>query len=194
VSVDRQGRDAEVGAVHRLADLRVASRFHQLGAPRRVGRVGTGRDRERRVVAPLRGIADLRIERRDILGRGLLRRIAHQSRVTDLLFQREEKVLDELVGALLRLGRKVLLHVDLAEGHSHRGVRRGHAALPARLVLGRPGERLAVEVEVFVHELFRKRGRRGCEEVPAQIGLPERERLGLQEAVRGLENIGLPDV
>ena len=54
--------------------------------------------------------------------------------------------------ALPGLGREGTLHVGLAQGLTQVVIGVTHTALPARLELLGPGQRLAKEIEIGVHE------------------------------------------
>ena len=86
--------------------------------------------------------------------------------------------MDHFERAGFGFGRKILLHVDLAERFAESPVGGLSAAFPARLNFLGAGQRLAAEVELFGDKFLWKRLRGGVEQVPAQINLPIIERRG----------------
>ena len=118
----------------------------------------------RRVVRPRVGIADLHVVGRELRERRLPRLGAIHSRAATSSFRTASSA-HHLLGLGLRRGREIALGVLPAERLSEQPFRRLEAALRARLHLARR-----------LDEGLREPGRRGLEQVPAEIGLPDRHR------------------
>ena len=129
-------------------------------------------DLDRRVVAPLRRVADLRPERGQLGVRLLLRLGPHPLEPVDALAVGGAQVLDERVHAGLGRRREVLLDVDLAEQLAERRVEVVEGALPPRLQFGHALQRAAAEVEAGVDERRVQVRREAIDGVELQIGLP----------------------
>ena len=113
---------------------------------------------QRRVVAPLHGVADLRVEGRQLGQRLDLGVLAHPVEASDRLAVGVEEALDECIHRFLCVGREMTGDPRAAHGVAQVGLDEGQRALPPGTQLLRTGESAAVEVEVLLHEIGREQG------------------------------------
>ena len=106
------------------------------------------------VIAPFVRIADLEIDGVEFLDGLLARGGAHPVERREIVVQRGDQIVDHAQGARLGFRREIALHVILSESFAEFAVGGLDAALPARKHLFAPVSVLAVEVEIFVDELF----------------------------------------
>ena len=132
-----------------------------------------GVDRERRVVLPRVGIADLHGEAVELLLCAGLRLVRHPVEGVDVLREGFPQVVHQHEHALLVLLGEVLGHVELAHGLREGAVGHRHGALPAGFHLLLPGHRAAEEIERRLLEVVAQVGCGGvdvlCGEVVAQL-------------------------
>ena len=105
--------------------------------------VGAAIDFERRVIAPLIGIADLDGEGGELLERFLSGFFVHPCGGLDAVGQRFLEIVHHFERAFLGFGREIIGDVKFAERFTEFFIRRGHDAFPARLELLRPGQGFA---------------------------------------------------
>ncbi len=96
----------------------------------------------------------------------------HPVELVDAALEGGLDVGDHLQDARLVLGREVLGDVHLADGFVHRAIGGGQGALPARRLLRRAGQALAVELEAQVGIGFRQRAGELVQAVEGQVVLP----------------------
>ncbi len=106
---------------------------------------------------------------------------AHPGEAVDRRRIRLHQVVDQLHHARLVGRREVLGHVDLADGLAHGIVERAHRAFPARTVSGRAVEGHAAELEARIAHVGRQLQRQRVDQAHAQVGLPDVQRLGLDQ-------------
>ena len=195
VGVDGLGGHVPLVAVHRAAKL----------CPFAVGGVSVSGahvldDRrlrvqvQRRVVAPLDGVADLGIEGRELVQRFHLGVLAHPVEASDRLAVGVEETAHQGVHRLLGVGREVAGHPRAAHGLAQVGLDKSEGALPARTKLLRAGQGTAVEVEVLVDEIARQERRMAVDRRGAQPFL-EHGQVGVGPQGGGSrQEVGLVDV
>src|SRR5699024_2016079 len=81
-----------------------------------------------------------------------------------------DKVVDESTHSGLMPGREMALNVKLSDGLSHGVLNQCDAALPTITLLGRTGERTAVEIEMLAAEITREIRRAGVRSMPYEPG------------------------
>ena len=195
VGVDRLRGHVPLVAVHRAAEL----------GPLAVGGVGVGGAHvlddgglrvqvQRRVVAPLDGVADLGVEGRE-LGQGLhLGVFAHPVEASDRLAVGVEEAAHQGVHCFFGVGREVAGHPRAAHGLAQVGLDESEGALPARTQFLRAGQGAAVEVEVLVDEIARQKRCVAVDRRGAQPFL-EHGQVGVgPQGGGGREEVGLVDV
>ena len=195
VGVDRLGGHVPLVAVHRAAEL----------GPLAVGGVGVGGAHvlddgglgvqvQRRVVAPLDGVADLGVEGRELVQRLHLGVFAHPVQALDRLAVGVEESAHQGVHRFLGVGREVAGHPRAAHGLAQVGLDEAQGALPSRAQLFRAGQGAAMEVEVLVHEIARQEGGVAIDRRGAQP-LLEHGQVGVgPQGGGGREEVGLVDV
>ncbi len=117
----------------------------------------------------------------------------HPRQVVDRRGVGLHQVVDQLHHARLVRRREVLGHVDLADRLAHRIVERAHRAFPARPFRLGAAHRDVVELEARVAHVGRQLERHRVHQVHAQVGLPDVQRLGLDELVQRPEIARLAD-
>ncbi len=176
VSVHRLRGHAPFGAVERPAELvqiaLVFERLRPVGIAERI----TGADFKSSVVAPLRRIADLRIEAGQLDLRLRLGRRRHPVERVNARRHRGAQVGDQCVRLRLRLGGEILRDVKPSDRLAERHVGRGDGALPARLLLGLTVEHGAVERERLVAERLGQHPGARLEDAQRHVIAPDRER------------------
>ena len=193
IGVDGHRRHEPFAAVHRSAELvDVALMLELVGAHDVAGEVAT-LDDQRRIVAPLVGIADLGREGGELGPRARLGLRRHPGEVLDAAVHRGEDIVHQPVGRGLGLGREVALDIILADLLAHRARDERDAALPEVLVLGRAVERGAVKGEMRVDERVREIGGVGVERVELHIILQHRHRRGRKNLGGAADRRGLAD-
>ena len=134
IGVDRHRRHAPLGPVDRLAEfVEVALEFEPrraLGVAERVA----ADDLEVRIVAPLRRVADLRREHRELGARLNLGALVHPRQLPEARVHRRDDVADEFVGLGLGFGGEILGDVELADRLAERVGGRIDPALPPLLI------------------------------------------------------------
>ena len=195
VGVDRLGGHVPLVAVHRATQL----------GPFAVGGVSVGGAHvlddcdlrvqvQRRVVAPLDGVADLGIEGCELVQRLHLGVLAHPVEASDRLAVGVEEAAHQGVHCFLSAGREVAGHPLAANGLAQVGLDESEGALPARTQFLRAGQGAAVEVEVLVHEIVRQERRVAVDRRGAQP-LLEHGQIGAgPQGGGGDEEVGLVDV
>src|SRR5438270_6085177 len=111
----------------------------------------------------------------------------------DLVLERSEDVVDELVDLLVALRRIVSLDVDLPDAFAERAIDQVDATLPAIALRGNVGERLAKEVEPRVVECLGQELRVVADEVEGQIILPGRKGSRRDQLADRRDRAGLAD-
>ena len=118
--------------------------------------VGAAIHVEGRVVAPFVRVADLQVDGGELGDRLLARGAGSSSRASTRSSRSAAiRLCTMREGLRLRLGRKIALHVILAEGFAELPVGRRHAAAPTRKNFLGAGECAAVEIEILVDEFLR---------------------------------------
>ena len=180
-------------AVDRPADLAQLAVGLEGRRREHVAQQVVGGDLQRRVVAPGVRIADLRVERVELLGT----RAAWSPRPSspasvDAAPVGLEEVADELDHQGLRLGREVPLDVPLADRLAERALDEGDPALPAGAQLRGAVERATVEVEVRLDEVAGQVARGAAEHPDHQQLLERLERRLRQDLLQVREVRRLP--
>ncbi len=176
IGVDRHRRHAPLGAVERSPELgEVAVVVERLG-PRGIADRIAGGDLQRRIVAPLRRVADLGVERRQLGARLRLGRRRHPVDLVDPCPHRGEQVVDQRVHRRLGVGGEVFGDVEPPDRLAHRAVDRVDAALPPWLVRRRARQDGAVEGEVLVDERLGQVGGTRLQRPQREIVAPDAER------------------
>ena len=178
-------------AVDRLADLAELAAELELGDAPRVAEQVARVDGERRVVAPLHGVADLRGELRELLERALAGIRPHPGEARDRVAIGLDEMADELVHRGLRVLVEVALDVEPAHGLAHRALHERDAAAPALALLGRARERGAVEVKVRARDLLRQERGGAPHDLPDEPGPPRLELILDQQRREARERLGL---
>ena len=111
-------------------------------------------DHQRRVIAPVIGIADLHMELVKLVERFLARCRSHPSMCADIGVVSLEQVADEFFGFRLGLGREVLRHVEFAERFAQQVIQQMGRARCARKLLRVALECRAVKGKVCIVELL----------------------------------------
>ena len=156
--------------------------------------VGGSADAQRRVVAPLVGVADLVREAGELLERLGLGVIGHPFSATNCIAHRHQQLVDHLLATVLGVLGEGGGHVELGDLLADVGARGVEHALPARPLLLLTAKRAPEEVERLVRERWRQRTRVGAHEVPAQVVAKRlRGGLGKRGFQRG-EEAGVVDV
>ena len=159
VGVDGLGRHVPFVAVDGAPEL----------VPFAVGGVGAGgadvvherSDRvqvQRRVVAPLDGVADLRVEGRQLGQRLLLRLFTHPVEAANRFSVCVKEAAHQRVHRVLRVGWEMAGHPGAPHGLAQVRLDEGQRALPTRAQLLRARQGAAVEVEVLLDEVGREQG------------------------------------
>ena len=160
VSVDGLRGHVPLVTVHRAAEL----------GPFAVRRVGVGGAHvlddgglriqvQRRIVAPLDGVADLGVEGRELVQRLDLGVLAHPVEAADRLAVGVEEAAHQGIHRFLGVGREVAGHPRAAHGFAQVGLDESEGTLPARTQFLRARQGAAVEVEVLVDEIARQERR-----------------------------------
>ena len=170
VGVDRLRRHEPFVLVDRLAELaQIVERAPQARGLDVLPVALGGIDRERRIVLPLVGIADLDVERRQLLLRLGFRGVRHPVESGDVLAERRLQVPDQFEHPLLVLGREVFGDVHLAYGLAQHRVGDRHGAFPAGTLLLLAGHLTAEEVERSGIEVVAQVGCRAGEVLSGQV-------------------------
>ena len=148
IGVHRLRQHAPFGAVDRLAELGDIIGPLPLGRGHAVGNRVAGGDGQPLIGFEVRAVADLGIEARQ-LGAGLgLGFLAHPFDFGERFGEREAQVDDQFVHRRLVFGREVARDIFLADQLAQQAFGLADGALPARALLGRAAQGLAVEFEV----------------------------------------------
>ena len=150
-------------------------------------------DGQRRIVAPLRRIADLRREHRELGARLLLGRRVHPRQTAEPRVHRGDDVGDQRVGLGLGVGGEISGDVQLADRLAERVGRRVDAALPPLLIDRGAAERGAAEGEAGVDEALRQQRCPAVERVEREIGLPRGEWLRRDQPGRAADRARVAD-
>ncbi len=144
-------------------------------------------------VPPLRRIADLRSEGRQ-LGMGLGLGVgAHPVELVDAPVHRGDHVVDQVVGRGLGLGREIPGDVQLADVVAERSDGEAHRAFPAFLLLGRAVERRPEESEALLVEPLRQIGRVSVQRAHQQLVAKHRQRRAADQRRNAFERARLED-
>src|SRR6185503_15007739 len=100
---------------------------------------------QRRIIDVLDRVADARIEGRELLQRARLGRLVYPVVALDLVLERGEDVVDQLMHLPVALRRIVALDVDLPDALAERTVDEIDAALPTVALAGHVAQSLRVE-------------------------------------------------
>ena len=194
VGVDRLRRHEPFVLVDRLAELaQIVERAPQARGLDVLPVALGGIDRERRIVLPLVGIADLDVERRQLLLRLGLRGVRHPVESGDVLAERRLQVPDQFEHPLLVLGREVFGDVHLAYGLAQHRVGDRHGAFPAGTLLLLAGHLTAEEVERSGIEVVAQVGGRAGEVLSGQVVAQRLDRGLFDQFVHPLEETRLSD-
>ena len=192
VGVDRLGSHVPLVAVDGAAQLGpLAVGGVRVGGPHVVHERGGGVQVQCRVVAPLHGVADLRVEGRQLGQRLDLGVLAHPVEASDRLAVGVEEALDERIHRFLCVGREMAGDPRAAHGVAQVGLDEGQRALPAGAQLLRAGESAAVEVEVLLHEISREQGGARVDDRRAQPLLEGGQVGALPQGGRAAQEVGL---
>src|SRR6185369_5938960 len=101
-------------------------------------------------------MSDARVEGRELLKRLLPCRRIHPCGALNLVLQRSEDVVDELVHLPVALGGIMALHVNLPDAFAERAVDEVDAAFPPRPLSGNVAQGFRIEVEPRVIERLGK--------------------------------------
>ncbi len=177
VGVDGLRRHEPLVAVDGTAELgQIALVLQRVAALVVAVQVVTGDD-ERRVVAPLRGVADLRRELVEFLQRPLPGLRRHPLQVGDADAVGLPQIGHQFVHPRLGVRRKVPLDVEPAHGVAHQALDQTDAALPPVTKLLGARQRAAVEREVLLDEVVVEQRSPPADHSPAQPALPVLEVL-----------------
>ena len=133
-------------------------------------------DGDSRVIAPLAGVADLRIHGRQFGPRFFLGGGAHPVEAVDALAERRHQVGDQFFHARLVLRREMFFDITLAQCLAERAFDHANAALPRLLVGRHAAQHGAVEREAVLNVGFGKIGRVLADQMPFEIRFPGRQR------------------
>ena len=191
VGVHRLRGHEPLVTVNRLAQFaHIAQVLKAVGAEHIAHQI-IGADLQLGIVAPLIGVADFGYKGRQLglgffFGGG-----GHPVQVADTGFEGQQHVRHQLFHAHFAFSRKVLLHIQLAQGLTQSLVFQSHGPLPGRTQLRYTAERGAVERKARVHPVLRQIGSGGIQQLPREIGLPGLQWHGLQCGVKAREVAGL---
>ena len=180
-------------AVHRAAEFRqFVVEFERRGGPDVAEEVVRG-ERQAGVVAPLRGVPDLRREGRQLREGPLARGLTHPVERRDGLAIGLHQVGHQALHRRLVLRWEVPRDVDLADRLAQHALHERDAALPAVAQFLGPGEGAAVEREVLLDDRRGQVRRARVDHAPRQPVAPGLLVLLRPGAGEGLRVGGLPD-
>ena len=192
VRIDRLWRHFPFAAIDRLPQLvHLAFEFELPGAHDVADEIGAIH-RQRRVVTPAIGIADLRRELGQLGQCLLLRPRAHPVQPGDALAVGAEEIAHQFLHARLVARRKMLADVNPPDCFAQGTFDQSNAALPAWPVFRNAAQRLAEKVEMLFDESLVEIGGERSDQVPLEIGLPGRQRHRVEQFGEAGEVAGLP--
>jgi hypothetical protein len=130
----------------------------------------------------------------ELLDRPLSRIGRHPGELIEIALHCGLDLANHIERTLLAFGAESLLDVKLAESEAEIAIHRGHASLPACFLFFGAREEPAKESEVFLVKLFRQKFGLTIHQMDAEVVFPCGERLGFQQGLRTLEEIGNGDV
>ena len=193
IRVDRGRSHAPLLAIQRFVDLMDIALSLEFIRARDVADQVVPLDRDRAVIAPHIGIANLVANRIELHFGLLLGFLAHPGKIVDVFRQRFLQRVHHFQHALFAVRSESHVHVSLPQCFAQFAVSQVDAAFPARLHLLLAGEVLQ-ELEIGLHEGVRKPRRCRVQQVPAHVGLERIQRLRFQRGIHLLEKIGIDDV
>ena len=150
-------------------------------------------DLQLRIVGPLVRIANLHIERVQLLMGVLLRGVTHPLLSIDALAEGNLQIAHQRLHLLLRCGGEVALAVHLAKSLTHGTLHGVRGAAPQRIVLLASGHRATEEVEVGLANLIAQHIGSTRDDVPFHIGAQVVGGHGSEQLVDALHKLWLTD-
>ena len=151
-------------------------------------------DLDARVVAPLIRIADLVGDRGQLGEACCFGGLGHPGCGLDILLHGLLDFVDQLQRLGFRGSAESDFDIFLPKSFAERAVGCSHASLPARLNFFGAGERLAEEIEVFVHKRLGQRNGGIEKHAPGQVSLEVVQAGLVQNTDKLFEELGIADV